>query len=136
MRKFSRSRNTLRAVLISIQMFSTAVFTIWFLYVWAQNSRFGSLPDCNHVVKYVLFFASVPATATWLRAFFIVGTVFAACYQLFEIGTLILSLKTKCSSTSDEEVDVTGGESISLWAPSVGCVSPIGSPFHILNFIH
>jgi hypothetical protein len=113
MRRFSRSRNALRAViLVSIQMFSTAVFTIWLLYVWAQNSRFGSQPDCNHVVKYVLFFASVHATATWLRAFFIVGIVFAACSLLLGFGTVIVSLKTRpseeqCSGASNEKVDDT-----------------------------
>jgi len=57
MRRFFRSKNTLRATLIiTVQMLSTAVFTIWVLYVWAQNAHFGSQPECNHVVKYVLFF--------------------------------------------------------------------------------
>jgi len=116
-RRFSRSKNALRAVLlISIQMFSTAVFTIWLLYVWAQNSRFGSQPDCNHVVKYVFFFASVHATATWLRAFIIIGIVFAACSLLLMFGTVIVSLKTKpseeqCSGASNEKVDDTGRKS-------------------------
>jgi len=118
MRRFSHSRNALRSVLlVSIQMFSTAVFTIWLLYVWAQNSRFGSQPECTHVVKYVLFFASVHATATWLRAFFIIGIVFAACSLLLGFGSIIVSLKTEPSKeqrsgVSDEKVDGTGGKSI------------------------
>ena len=159
MRRFSRSRNALRAIiLISIQMFSTAVFTIWFLYVWAQNSRFGSLPDCNHLVKYVLFFASVPATTTWLRAFFIVGIVFASCSLLFKFGTVILFLKTKlseeqCSSIPDEEEDDTGWKPINeqlqeqlvfvgiywicAWILTfrMGCVSPIDSLSHVLSLV-
>ena len=146
MRRFSRSiatatgsRNVLRAVLlVSIQMFSTAVFTIWLLYVWAQNSRFGSQPECNHVVKYVIFFASVHATATWLRAFFIVGIVFAACSLLFWFGTIIVSLRTQKEPKtekvpseeqhSDDEKEVgTGGNSAYkhfLTLP-VGCVPPL-----------
>ena len=141
MRRISRSGNVLRAVLlVSIQMFSTAVFTIWLLYVWAQNSRFGSLPDCNHVVKYVLFFASVPATATWLRAFFIVGIVFAACSLLFKFGTVIVSLKPnpseeQCSGASNEKVDDTQAVRKSFYSRHlpVGCVSPIGSLLHVVT---
>ena len=143
MRRFSRSRNALRSVLlVSIQMFSTAVFTIWLLYVWAQNSRFGSQPECTHVVKYVLFFASVHATATWLRAFFIVGIVFAACSLLLGFGSIIVSLKTdpskeQRSGVPDEKVDGTGGKSIYkhfLTFP-VGCVPPIDSLLHKFNFV-
>jgi hypothetical protein len=143
MRRFSRSRNALRAVLlVSIQMFSTAVFTIWLLYVWAQNSRFGSLPECNHVVKYVLLFASVQATATWLRAFFIVGIVFAACSLLLGFGTIIVSLKTKPSEeqrpgASNEKGDDTGRMSIyrQFLTLPVGCVSPIDSLLRVPNFV-
>jgi len=96
MRRFFRSKNTLRATLIiTVQMLSTAVFTIWVLYVWAQNAHFGSQPECNHVVKYVLFFASVNATVTWLRTLFIAGIVFAACSLLYEFSTIVVFVKTK-----------------------------------------
>jgi hypothetical protein len=44
----------------------------WLLYVWIKDSRFGSQPECNHLVKYVLVFVSVRATVNWLRIFFIV----------------------------------------------------------------
>jgi len=55
------SRNALRATLIiAVQMISTAVFTVWVLYVWAQNTHFGSQSDCNYVVKYVFFFCQRP----------------------------------------------------------------------------
>jgi len=117
MRRFSRSKNALRAaLLVSIQMLSTAVFTIWLLYVWAQNGRFGTHPECTHVVKYVIFFVTVHATATWLRAFFIVGIVFAACSLLLGFGTIILSLRTEPSEeyrsgASDEKVVDAGGKS-------------------------
>lgn len=115
-------------------MFSTAVFTIWFLYVWAQNSRFGPLPDCNHVVKYVLFFTSIDATATWLRAFFFDGFVFAAFFLLSGFSTAIISLKTKCSEeqcldASNGRVNVNGNKSLykHLFTLPVGCVAPISS---------
>ena len=114
-------------------MLSIAVFTIWSLYVWAQDSGFGSLPDCNHAVKYVLFLTSVDATATWLRALFFDGIVFAACLLLLGSGTAIVSLKTKpseeqCSDASNEKVDDNRKKSIyrQFLTLPVGCVAPIG----------
>ena len=113
-------------------MLSTAVFTIWFLCVWAQDSGFGSLPDCNHAVKYVLFFTSVDATATWLRALFFDGIVFTACLLLLRSGMAIVSLKAKpseqCLDASNEKVDDIGKKSIyrQFLTLPVGCVAPIG----------
>ncbi|KAI9430183.1 hypothetical protein H4582DRAFT_2019093 [Lactarius indigo] len=116
-RFFQSSRNPLRATLvIAVQMFSTAVFTVWLLCVWAQNSHFGSQPDCNHLVKYVLFFASVHATATWLRTLFIVGIVFAACSLLFKFSTIVFvrpeHLEQPLSHVPDVKQNDVGGKSI------------------------
>lgn len=137
MRRFfrSRNRNALRATLIiAVQMFSTAVFTVWVLYVWAQNSHFGSQPECNHVVKYVFLFASVHATAIWLRAVFIAVIVFAACSLLFKFSTVVF-VKMKrfeeefLGHVSDAKSN-GNGEKLNLkhfLNLSVGCVSPIES---------
>jgi hypothetical protein len=89
MRRFFRSRDLRATLIIAVQMFSTAVFTVWVLYVWARNTHFGSQPECNHVVKYVVFFASVHATATWLRILFIASIFFAACSLLFKFSTIV-----------------------------------------------
>ncbi|KAI0246905.1 hypothetical protein BJV78DRAFT_1157561 [Lactifluus subvellereus] len=92
MRKFIRhsrsstqSRGNFRRmkVIIAIQTFTTVVFTIWLLYVWVKDSHFGSQPECNHLVKYVLFFANVRATDTWLRVLFILYLVSFTCTLLF-----------------------------------------------------
>ncbi|KAI9458432.1 hypothetical protein BJY52DRAFT_1269749 [Lactarius psammicola] len=116
-RFFHHSRNPLRATLVvAVQMFSTAVFTVWLLCVWAQNSHFGSQPDCNHLVKYVFFFASVHATATWLRTFFIVGMVFAACSLLFKFSTIVFvkpeQLEQPSGYVPDARPNGTRGKSI------------------------
>jgi len=57
-RRFIRSsgQNLRMKIFIAVQTFSTVVFTIWLLYVWIKDSSFGSQPECNHLVKYVLFF--------------------------------------------------------------------------------
>jgi hypothetical protein len=61
------------------------VFTIWLLYVWIKDSNFGSQPSCNNLVKYVLFFVDVRATATWLRVLFLLYLVITAFGLLVSI---------------------------------------------------
>jgi hypothetical protein len=70
-------------------------FTIWLLYVWIKDIDFGSQPSCNHLVKYVLFFANVKATATWLRVLFIVYLVINACALLFSFGVIVFAYVKK-----------------------------------------
>jgi hypothetical protein len=70
-------------IFITIQTFSTVIFTVWLLYVWVKDSDFGSQPECNHLVKYVLFFVEVKATVTWLRVFFIIYLVLTSSVLLF-----------------------------------------------------
>jgi len=90
-RRFIRSsgQNLRMKIFIAVQTFSTVVFTIWLLYVWIKDSSFGSQPECNHLVKYVLFFADVRATVTWLRVLFIIYLVASACTLLFRFGVIL-----------------------------------------------
>jgi len=77
-------------VFIAIQMASTLIFIMWLLYVWIKDSKFGSQPECNNFVKYVLMFANVRATETWLRVLFITYLVLSSCWMLFEFGAIFL----------------------------------------------
>ena len=74
---------------IGVQILTTVVFTVWLLYVWIKDIDFGSQPSCNHLVKYVIFFADVRATATWLRVLFIMYLVISACMLLFRFGAIL-----------------------------------------------
>jgi hypothetical protein len=76
-------------IFIGVQAFSTTMFTVWLLYVWIKDSDFGSQPECNHLVKYVLLFAEVRATVTWLRVLFIMYLIGNACTLLFRFGVII-----------------------------------------------
>ncbi len=76
-------------IFIGFQTLTTVVFTVWLLYVWIKGSNFGSQPTCNHLVKYVLFFANVRATATWLRVLFIMYLISTACTLLFRFGAIV-----------------------------------------------
>jgi hypothetical protein len=59
------------------------------LYVWIKDSNFGSQPSCNHLVKYVLVFINVRATATWLQVLLILYLVLTACALLFSICVIV-----------------------------------------------
>lgn len=76
-------------IFIGVQAFSTTMFTVWLFYVWVKDSDFGSQPECNHLVKYVLLFADVRATVTWLRVLFIMYLIGNACTLLFRFGVII-----------------------------------------------
>jgi hypothetical protein len=76
-------------IFIGFQTLTTVVFTVWLLYVWIKGSNFGSQPKCNRLVKYVLFFADVRATVTWLRVLFIMNLVMNACTLLFRFGAIL-----------------------------------------------
>ena len=76
-------------IFIGVQTLTTVVFTVWLLYVWIKDIDFGSQPSCNHLVKYVIFFADVRATATWLRVVFIMYLVVSACMLLFRFGAIL-----------------------------------------------
>jgi hypothetical protein len=73
----------------AVQTFSTVAFTAWLLYVWIKDSNFGSQPECNHLVKYVLVFVNVRATAPGLRVVFIVYLVVSAITILSKFGAIV-----------------------------------------------
>jgi hypothetical protein len=77
-------------VFIAVQMASTLIFIVWLLYVWIKDSKFGSQPGCNHLVKYVLMFANVRATETWLRVLFVIYLVLNSCFMLVNFAAIFM----------------------------------------------
>ena len=90
-RRFIRSdqKDFRMKIFIGFQTLTTVVFTVWLLYVWIKGSNFGSQPNCNYLVKYVLFFADVRATVTWLRVLFIMNLVMTACTLSFRFAAIL-----------------------------------------------
>jgi len=78
-------------IYLLMHVFGVLVFLIWFLYAAIDGSNFGSQPSCNHLVNFVLFFANVRATATWLRVIMIWFFVVAIPFFLLILGFLILA---------------------------------------------
>jgi len=77
-------------IFVAAQTFSTVVFTIWSLYVCIKGGHFGSQQDCNHLVKYVFFFANVRATVAWLRVLFLINLILNSCVLLCTFGAIFM----------------------------------------------
>ena len=58
----SPKHNFRMKIFIAVQMTSSLAFLIWLLFVWNNPSTFGSQPECNHLVQFVLFFFNIMAT--------------------------------------------------------------------------
>jgi uncharacterized protein YneF (UPF0154 family) len=59
---------TSRAVMaLLVHLVSLISLIAWGFYLWVNVKHYGSQPECNHEIKYVVFFCTVRATANWLR---------------------------------------------------------------------
>src|SRR5579863_1163422 len=96
-------------IFITVQTFSTLVFIAWLLYVWIKDSKFGSQPECNHLVKYVLFFVNVRATETWLRFLFITYLALNSCMMLLTFGAIFMEYLHKGIQRKLQDVVVRPG---------------------------
>jgi hypothetical protein len=53
---------------VCLQFTSLIAYTGWALYVWVHVKTYGSHPECNDHIKYVILFAiPVRATVPWLH---------------------------------------------------------------------
>jgi hypothetical protein len=74
-----------------IQVMTVSAFLAWSSYIWLNADTFGSTPECNAQVKYVILFFSVRATASWLRKFWIIGLgASAACMVIGIIAAIFV----------------------------------------------
>lgn len=105
-RRFIRSdqKDFRMKIFIWVQILTTVLFTVWLFYVWVKDINFGSQPSCNHLVKYVLFFADVKATATWLRVLFIMHLVISACMLLFRFAAILSDHMARLRKKMNKEV--------------------------------
>lgn len=111
-------------IFIWVQNFTTGVFTVWLLYVWIKDSSFGSQPSCNDLVKYVLFFANVRATVTWLRVLFLLYLVITACGLLFSVGVIVSNHYAKRTRSHKYEKLSNGADAARPSGPSPSTQPP------------
>jgi len=69
-----------------VQFASVVAFTAWGLYFWVHVKDYGSQPECNDKIKYVVLFFTVRATAPWLRGVWIAVLVLSAVGLMVRFG--------------------------------------------------
>ena len=69
-----------------VQFASVVAFTAWGLYFWVHVKDYGSQPECNDKIKYVILFFTVRATAPWLRGVWIAVLVLSAVGLMVRFG--------------------------------------------------
>jgi hypothetical protein len=77
---------------VLIQYVSVAAFAAWSLYLWVHVKDYGSQPECNDQIKYVIFFVTVRATAPWLRKLWIAALALSAVGLMVWFGTKAVKL--------------------------------------------
>jgi hypothetical protein len=87
--RWTRSRVVLGVL---IQYASVVIFAAWSLYLWANVKDYGSQPECNDQIKYVLFFVTVRATAPWLRDLWITALALGAVGLMVWFGVKAVKL--------------------------------------------
>lgn len=90
---------------IAIQFLLVVAFTAWGVYMWADVKKFGSQPDLNDQVKYVLMFVNIRATASGLRGCWITALVVSALVLVITFGLNGLALYTMRHEEVSEETD-------------------------------
>jgi len=102
--KWSKSR----AIGVVIQFLIVIAFTAWASYLWARVEHFGSQPYLNYEVIYVLMFANVKATASWLRGIWITAQVVSALGLSIAFGINALhlfSMREEEERTEEERIE-------------------------------
>ena len=91
-RFMSSSKHNFRMkIFIAVQMTCTLGFLIWLLFVWKDPSTFGSQPECNHLVKFVLFFFNIMATDSQLASLVIGYVITYLSGVLFIFSVIFLA---------------------------------------------
>ncbi|KAH9067974.1 hypothetical protein EDB83DRAFT_2519065 [Lactarius deliciosus] len=89
------------------QITTLGAFLAWSIYVWANAVTFGSAPECNGKIKYILSYRSVSATAPWVRKFWVIGLgVTAGLVVLGIIGAVLLIRWAGHEGISEDELDL------------------------------
>jgi magnesium-transporting ATPase (P-type) len=86
---WTRSRIAMGVV---IQFALIIAFTTWAVYVWARVEHFGSQPNLNDELKYVLMFVNIKATSSWLRGVWITTLITSAIVLVITFGINALAL--------------------------------------------
>src|ERR1700730_1284311 len=96
----SPKHNFRMKIFIAVQMTCTFAFLIWLLFVWNNPSTFGSQPECNHLVKFVLFFFNIMATDSQLASLVTGYVITYLTGMLFVFSVIFLAYFRKFIQTN------------------------------------
>lgn len=88
-----------------VQFASVVAFTAWGLYFWVHVKHYGSQPECNDKIKYVVLFFTVRATAPWLRGVWIAVLVLSAVGLMIRFGWQATILFAMQGAEEEERAD-------------------------------
>ncbi|KAH9011989.1 hypothetical protein EDB84DRAFT_988567 [Lactarius hengduanensis] len=89
------------------QITTLGAFLAWSIYVWANAVTFGSAPECNGKIEYILWYHSVSATAPWVRKFWVIGLgVTTGFVVLGIIGAVLLIRWAGREGISEDELNL------------------------------
>ncbi|KAH9175723.1 hypothetical protein EDB89DRAFT_1903552 [Lactarius sanguifluus] len=71
------------------QIMTLRAFFAWSIYVRANAVTFGSAPECNEKIKYILSYHSISATAPWVWKFWVIGLGVMAGLVVLGIITVV-----------------------------------------------
>ena len=116
-----------------IQSVSLVAYVSWGFYLWVNVKHYGSQPECNHQIKYVIFFFTVRVTANWLRRLSIAFLAIACPVILFNVfgtlATIIFAIMNRTNEEEEEEVEETdslsyAGDYFRVDTSRLLCVAP------------
>jgi hypothetical protein len=91
---------------VFVQFASVIAFTGWGLYLWVHVKDYGSQPECNDRIKYVVLLFTIRATAPWLRGLWIATLVASAVGLMVVFGLNAVAIfVTKFVEGQAEETD-------------------------------
>ena len=95
---------------VLIQYVSVVTFAAWSLYLWVNVKDYGSQPECNDQIKYVIFFVTVRATAPWLRKLWISALALSAAGLMVWFGTQAVKLFVRNDVEEAVEMEPMSGK--------------------------
>jgi hypothetical protein len=93
-----------------IQYVSVVTFAAWSLYLWVNVKDYGSQPECNDQIKYVIFFVTARATAPWLRKLWISALALSAAGLMVWFGTQAVKLFVRNDVEEAVEMEPMSGK--------------------------
>jgi hypothetical protein len=109
---------------VFLQFASLIAYTGWALYVWVHVKTFGSQPECNDHIKYMIMYAiPVRATVPWLRGLWMAVLIMSSVMlAIIFVWIFLLTIQRDEEEEWDEGEPEVNMETIGFTIKSLLCV--------------